>query len=162
MGYYFIYVGLRYQAKSELMTRLDAKDYSADETITLKVPFTLPYWADSRGYERVNGEFQYKGEFYQLVEQKLEKDTLYVVCIKDASERKLYESMSDYVKLANDLPTSSKNVKLFGSVMKDYVKGNGAEILKIQQGWSQTHKFANPSYQLLSIASPVFSPPPEC
>lgn len=163
VGYYFIYVGLRYQAKSELMARLDTRDYSSEETVTLKIPFTLPYWADSRGYERVNGEFQYQGQFYHLVEQKLEKDTLYVVCIKNASESRLHEAMTDYVKLTNDIPASSqKNVKLFGSMMKDYVKGNSAEILNIQQGWSQATTFGNPSVHILSISSPVFSPPPEC
>jgi hypothetical protein len=144
------------------MTRLDAMEYSSDETVTLKIPFTLPYWMDSRGYERVNGDFQYQGEFYHLVEQKLEKDTLYVVCIKDASERKLHEAMTDYVKLTNDIPASSKNVKLFGSFLKDYVKGTGAEILKVQQGWSQENSFGDLSFHLLTLASPVFSPPPEC
>jgi hypothetical protein len=163
VGYYFIYVGLRYHAKSELLSRLDAKDYSSEETITLRIPFTLPYWMDSRGYERVNGEFQYQGEFYHLVEQKLEKDTLYVVCIKDANETRLHGAMADYVKLTNDIPTSSqKNVKLFGSLMKDYVKGTGTVILKIQDGWSQEHLFGNPSFRLLSLSSPVYSPPPEC
>ena len=163
VGYYFIYVGLRYQAKSELMARLDTKEYSSEETITLKIPFTLPYWMDSRGYERVHGDFQYRGEFYQLVQQKLEMDTLYVVCIKDASERKLHQAMTDYVKLTNDIPASSQNnVKLFGSLMKDYVKGNGTEILEIQQGWSQAYSFGDHCFHLLSIASPVFSPPPEC
>lgn len=162
VGYYFVYVGLRYQAKSDLITRLDSRDFSQDETITLKIPFTLPYWADSRGYERVNGEFQYQGEFYQLVEQKLEKDTLYVVCIKNANERKLYEAMTDYVKLTNDLPASSKTVKLLNSMMKDYVKGVGTEIHKKQQGWSQENLFGDPSFNLLSLAIPIFSPPPEC
>lgn len=163
VGYYFIYVGLRYQAKSDLMTRLDARDYSSDETITLKIPFTLPYWMNSREYERVNGEFQYEGEFYKLVEQKLENDTLYVVCLKDAQERKLYEAMTDYVKLTNDLPASSqKNIKLFGSLMKDYVKGVNAEILKVQLGWSQERQFGTPAFHLITLSSPIFSPPPEC
>lgn len=144
------------------MIRLDSRDYSSEETVTLKIPFTLPYWMDSKEYERVNGEFQYKGEFYQLVEQKLEKDTLYVVCIKDASERKLHEAMTDYVKLTNDIPASSKNVKLFGSFLKDYVKSKGTEVVKVHQGWSQPHSFGNPSFQLLTLASTVFSPPPEC
>jgi hypothetical protein len=163
VGYYFIYVGLRYQAKSEMMMRLDTRDYSSEETVTLKIPLTLPYWMTARDYERVNGEFQYEGEFYKMVEQKLENDTLYVVCIKDARERKLYEAMSDYVKLTNDLPASTqKNVKLFNSLMKDYVKGFGGEILKLQHGWSQECLFGNPSFLLISLATPVFIPPPEC
>jgi hypothetical protein len=118
---------------------------------------------NSREYERVNGEFQYQGEFYKLVEQKLENDTLYVVCLKDTRERKLFEAMTDYVKLTNDLPTSSqKNVKLFGSMIKDYVKGIGAEISKVELGWSQDRQFADPSFHLVTLDSPVFSPPPEC
>ena len=35
------------------------------------------------GYERVNGEFEHNGEFFKLVKQKLENDTLNIVCIKD-------------------------------------------------------------------------------
>lgn len=161
VGYYFVYMGLRYQVKSEMLVRLDAGNYSKEETLTLKIPFTLPYWMDSREYERVNGEFQYQGEFYQLIEQKLEKDTLYVICIRDVQEKKLHEVMTDYVKLTNDLPTSShKTLKLLSSLMKDYVKSVPAEISN-SKGWFREFCFAEPSFHLLTLASPVYSPPPE-
>jgi hypothetical protein len=161
IGYYFVYMGLRYQAKSEMVTRLDSRDYSTDETITLKIPFALPYWMDSKNYERVNGEFEYQGDFYKLVEQKLEKDTLYVVCIKDASEKRLFNAMSDYVKLSNDLPSSSQQaLKLLGSLMKDFVKSVQIEMT-LSQGWSQECSFAEPFFNLITLASPVSSPPPE-
>jgi hypothetical protein len=154
-------MGLRYQVKSEMLVRLDAGNYSKEETVTLKIPFTLPYWMDSRAYERVNGEFQYQGEFYQLVDQKLEKDTLYVVCIRDAQEKKLHEVMTDYVKLTNDLPTSSqKALKLLSSLIKDYVKSVPTEISN-SKGWFREFSFAEPSVHLLTLASPVYSPPPE-
>jgi len=116
---------------------------------------------DSRGYERVHGEFQYQGEFYQLVEQKLEKDTLYVVCIRDAREKKLHVAMADYVKLANDLPASSqKALKLLTSFIKDYVGGVAAEISR-SQGWSREFTFAEPSFYLRTLSLTVYSPPPE-
>lgn len=154
-------MGLRYQAKSEMMTRLETRDYSADETITLKIPFSLPYWMDSKDYERVDGEFQYQGEFYKLVEQKLEKDTLYVVCIRDIGEKRLFNAMSDYVKLSNDLPSSSQQaLKLLGSLMKEFVKSIQTEIT-LSQGWSQEYSFAEPFFNLITLASPVSSPPPE-
>ena len=156
-----MYRGLRYQAKSEMIARLDSRSYSADETITLKVPFALPYWMDSRAYERVDGEFQFRGEFYRLVEQKLEKDTLYIVCIKDAGEKKLFHVMSDFVKLSNDLPTSAQQtIKLLGSLMKDFVVSAQTEIL-ISQGWSREYSYAEPFFNLLTTSSSVFSPPPE-
>lgn len=154
-------MGLRYQAKSEMVTRLDSRNYSTDETITLKIPFSLPYWVDSKNYERVNGEFEYQGDFYKLVEQKLEKDTLYVVCIKDASEKRLFNAMSDYVKLSNDLPSSSQQaLKLLGSLMKDFIKNVQIEMT-LSQGWSQECSFAELFFNPLTLASPVFSPPPE-
>lgn len=161
MGYYFVYVGLRYRAKSEMLVRLDAGNYSKEETVTLKIPFSLPYWMDSREYERVNGEFQYQGEFYQLVDQKLEKDTLYVVCIRDAKEKKLHDVMTDYVKLTNDLPASSqKTLKLLSSLFKDYVRSLPTEI-STSQGWFREFTFAEPSSHLHTLPSPVYSPPPE-
>lgn len=161
IGYYFVYMGLRYQAKSEMILRLDSRDYSDKETITLKIPFSLPYWMDSKDYERVNGEFQYAGEFYKLVKQKLEKDTLYVVCIKDVTEKRLFHAMADYVKLSNDQPSSShQTLTLLSSLMKDFVKSVQTEI-SISQGWSRECSFAEPCFELLTTTSPVSAPPPE-
>ncbi|MBL0743477.1 hypothetical protein [Chryseolinea lacunae] len=161
VGYYFVYLGLRHQARTEMISRLDARQYSSEETITLKIPFSLPYWMDSKDYERVDGEFQHEGQFYKLVEQKLEQDTLYVVCIRDNHEKKLFDTMSDYAKLANDLPTSShQTLKLLSGLMKDYVPSFQLEIA-LSLGWSQPCSFADPSYSLLSQSFPVSSPPPE-
>lgn len=161
IGYYFVYMGLRYHAKSEMILRLDSRDYSDDETITLKIPFSLPYWMDSEDYERVDGEFQHQGEFYKLVKQKLIKDTLYIVCIKDVNEKKLHHVMADYVKFSNDLPSSSRQtLKLLGSLIKDFVPSVQTEI-SISQGWSQECSFAEPCFSLLTLSSPVYSPPPE-
>jgi len=154
-------MGLRYHAKSEMILRLDSRGYSDEETITLKIPFSLPYWMDSKDYERVNGEFEHQGEYYKLVKQKLEKDTLYVVCIKDVNEKKLFHVMADYIKLSNDLPSSSQQaLKLLGSLMKDFVKSVQTEI-STSQGWFQEYSFCEPCFNLLTLASPVSSPPPE-
>ena len=161
IGYYLIYMGLQYQAKSEMLSRLDSRRYSQEETITLEIPFALPYWVDSKDYERVNGEFQYQGEFYKLVEQKLEKDTLYIVCIRDVKEQKLFHAMSDYVKLSNDVSTSAqRTLKLLSSLMKDFVSTVQTEI-SMSQGWSREYLFPEPDFALLTLTSPVISPPPE-
>ncbi len=144
-----------------MISRLDALEYSEDETITLKMPFVLPYWTDSKDYVRVDGEFQYQGEFYKLVKQRLEKDTLYVVCIKDVNEKKLFGMMSDYVKLSNDIPSSSQQaLKLLGSFIKDYVQSSKIEI-SLSEGWSQECAFSEPLFYLLTQSSPVSSPPPK-
>jgi hypothetical protein len=71
LGFYGLLRGLQYKTALDLVRRLDSQQYSKDETITIKVPFAIPYQLDSNGYERVDGEIQYDGEFYRLVEQKL-------------------------------------------------------------------------------------------
>ena len=144
-----------------MISRLDSRNYSTEETIKLEIPFALPYWTDSKDYERVDGEFQYRGEFYKLVEQKLERDTLYIVCIRDVKEQKLFHAMSDYVKLSNDLPTSSqKTLKLLSSLIKDFVRTVQTDI-SISEGWSREYSFPELNVTLLTLPSVVTSPPPE-
>ncbi|MGC3946847.1 MAG: hypothetical protein QM762_20405 [Chryseolinea sp.] len=163
VGYYVVYVGLAIQANKSLITRLDNHDYSADQTITLKIPFTLPYWTDKEHFERVDGDFEYQGQFYKLVKQKLSNDTLYVVCIKNQDKKQLFDSLAEYIKFSSDQSSTSKQtaLKLWGSIVKDYLPN---EIIQLTYcgGWSTTNEFARDQFSL--FASPltfVISPPPE-
>ena len=76
-------MGLRYQNNVEMLEKLDLEDYNEAEMITVKIPISVPYASDSEEFERVDGLFEHKGEFYRLVKQRLFLDTLYVVCVKD-------------------------------------------------------------------------------
>lgn len=162
VGYYFVYLGLRAQASKDLLSRLDAHQYAEDETITLKIPFSLPYWNDSEDYERVNGDFEYKGQFYKLVKQKLSKDTLYVVCIRSVGETQLFDAITDYIKMSNDVPATSKQaLKLWGSIVKDYLPVLTAEI-KSATGWSLGLEVAIAGAPaLITQVTSIESPPPE-
>lgn len=162
VGYYFVYLGLTAQANKQLVSRLDTHDYSADETITLKIPFTLPYWMDADQFERVDGDFEYQGQFYKLVKQKLSKDTLYVVCIKNQDKKQLSDALNDYIKLSNELPAKSKQaLKLWGSIVKDYLPLESTAIMQSDR-WSMVNEFKR-EYSLAFNSPPalVISPPPE-
>ncbi|MEJ1240051.1 hypothetical protein WBG78_18065 [Chryseolinea sp. T2] len=162
VGYYFVYFGLSIQANKSLISRIDAHDYSVDQTLTLKIPFTLPYWTDKEQFERVDGDFEYQGQFYKLVKQKLENDTLYVVCIKNQDKKQLFDSLTEYIKFSSDQPATSKQaLKIWGSIVKDYIP-NELTALTHCGGWSITNDFARDDFSL--FASPltfVISPPPE-
>ena len=58
LGFYAVLVGLRYKVKQDLVQRLDEDQYRQEETITMKVPLSVPYYMDDQGYERVNGEIE--------------------------------------------------------------------------------------------------------
>jgi hypothetical protein len=160
-GYYIVFWGLRQHADQALAKKLDAGLYVDEETIELKIPVTLPYPLQQRGYERVEGRFEHKGEFYKLVKQKHAHDTLYVICIRDSQEKKLVKTMQDYAKMTNDLPSSSKKALHFlGKFLKDFETAPTGALLH-HQGWSKDLSFTVRSFSTLDQTIVIPSPPPE-
>lgn len=103
------------------MERLNASQYTDEESIVLTIPFSLPYPVSDGSYERVHGDFEFAGEYYKLVKQKLVNDTLFVVCVKDKTTQHLEETLSDYSQLANNLPVGAKQAFSFTSkLFKDF------------------------------------------
>lgn len=160
-GYYVVYLGLRYHANNRMTARLDNENYSADETITIKIPFNLPYQEDQSTYKRVEGDFQHNGEFYKKVKQKIENGTLYLVCIKNRQEKNAFAFMTDMVKASTDTQ-GSPATKLLNSLIKDYVSASLIKTISSQQSWSFDNDFIEDQpFNVLTRISPVDNPPPE-
>ena len=138
LGYYGIFLGLRYTNTAQLIKKLDAHDYLDAETVTIKFPLTMPYGADARGYQRVDGEFEYNGEIYRLVKQQFQNDTLFVVCIKDARAKHIEETFARYTKTLTDKATDTKsgNHKLSQNFIKDYIKSS-IQFVEQNSGWCE-------------------------
>ncbi len=160
IGYYGIYWFARDHFRSVMLQKLDADNYSAYESITLKIPVSLPYQLNSAStdFERINGSFQYKGEFYKLVKQKMKADTLYVVCIKDHQEKQLHAAMSDFMKISNDIPSS--NIKVLGGFGKDFEPVALIEIHTVRNSIS-ARIYTSEKYSVLNRSIAVLSPPPK-
>ncbi len=129
IGYYGLYWLTRAQLRQDLQVQFDTGNYGEHETVTLKIPLALPYQLESSAdFERVNGEFNYKGDYYKLVKQKLQHDTLYVVCYRDHQEKRLDSVVTDFIKVSNDLPATSKTLKLLNAFVKDFVPQPVADL----------------------------------
>jgi hypothetical protein len=160
-GYYIVLWVLRHHSNIVLSQRVDAENYTADETIELKIPVTLPYQLQERNFERVHGKFEYEGEFYTLVKQKFQNDTLHIVCIKNQQEKRLVSSMSDYVKLSNDLPGSSKKAVTFlGKLLKDFNPSSATDVVETES-WSSEITFTSNSYSCRTAPHSLITPPPK-
>jgi hypothetical protein len=160
-GYYIVFWGLRQQNSIELTARLDANQYTAEETIELKIPVTLPYPIQQQDFERVNGKFEHNGEHYKLVKHKLLNDTLYIVCIKDQEDKRLVKTMTEYVKLSNDLPSNSdKTANFLGKLVKDF-ESTFTISISGSEGWCRPVLFSLRSYLTLTQAQNILSPPPK-
>lgn len=160
VGYYGLFLGLRYKNDRDMSQKLDSENYSDVETITIKVPLNLPYGSNSKTFERIDGKFERNGQFYRMAKQSLSGDTLYIVCILDNKEKKISNFMADMTKLSNDLPFSSANKKLLNSLIKDYVSSLEMEISS-HQGWSSDQAFVEFRFDLFEIFSSTSYPPPK-
>jgi hypothetical protein len=156
-----VFWALRSQAKSDLLHRLDADEYASSDTEVLTIPISLPYPLQDDDYKRVNGEFEYQGSYYNLVKQKLENDTLFVVCIKNHQEKKLVNKMNEYSNLMNNLPTSTKQtIDLFGKLFKDYNSIHFSCSIS-NEGLNLNICYTELNLALLIQDYPIDSPPPQ-
>ena len=161
-GYYMMFWALRLQTDRKLGYRLDANLYHPEETIELKIPVALPYPIHSEDFQRVDGRFEHRGEFFKLVKQKLQNDTLYVVCIRDHATRNLVNAMNDYVQLTQGLPGEDNTpdaLHYLSKLMKD-LYSEGAVALRQRPGCTMAVQFPEQSDLFLQIVLPVQAPPP--
>ena len=161
MGYYGIFIGLQYQNEVAMIKNLDADRYDESETITIKVPIAVPYVAGSGDFERVNGIFEHQGEFFRLVKQKYEHDTLTVVCIRDSQNERIHEALTDFVKTFSDQPADgSENSKITLTFIKDYIPQTFS-INSCAAGWNADLLKDNHYTNLIPTFVPSVIHPPE-
>lgn len=160
IGYYAVYLGLKSHANLTLQQQLDANAYDETETLTFKVPLTLPYQSDWQSFQRVDGDFERNGEFYNLVKQKVERDTLIVVYIKDQKEASLFESLTEFVHASTDTPMSKKAGKLIENFTKDYI-ATSSELQTESAGWTLDNTYQSVRIHFSPAVNGVASPPPK-
>jgi len=159
LGYYGLFLGLKYQNTQRVTQQLDDDDYQEDETITLKVPLAIPYYSDTE-FQRVNGEIEYGGEFYHLVKQKFLRDTLHIVCIRDVKSKHTKQALADYVKTFTDHPVNGTSGKEVLGFIKDYLTTNFG-LGSASVGWNFSFEFHALVEAVSLLSLPIHSPPPE-
>jgi hypothetical protein len=160
LGFYVLYVGVRFKVNRDVVQRLDDQDYVDDETVTLKVPLVLPYHIELSEYERVDGEIEHEGQTYRLVKQKHENDTLFIVCYRDSHSQQIKQVLADYVKTFTDRPADHKHqTKDFTGFLKDFLPAH-LSFLTTTEGWSRSLDLAMIEKSLSTTYLPVDAPPP--
>ena len=158
-GYHLVFLSLRYNAGQKMITRLDNNEYADEETFVSKIPMVHPYLISYNNYVRVDGTFEYAGEYFRLVKQKLENDTLYIVYIKDHRETHLVNLMNQFNRFSNE-SSSHEGYSLLPKFVKDIERTHATEVVQVN-GWSAS--LQRTSHQLLHVnwTATVPSPPPD-
>lgn len=161
LGYYGVFVGLQFKNKRDMQARFDNEDYAPSQEVTIKVPLTVPYATDSREYTRVDGEFEHQGETYRMVKQKLQRDTLYIVCFKDDASHDIKQALADYVKTFTDKPATEKsNSKTVQSLIKDYIVSS-TSLQSVSEGWNNVLTQGTRITEYTSLRIQLAGPPPK-
>jgi len=161
LGYYGVFMGLQFVNEKEMKALFDDDNFLPEEEITIKVPITIPYASDSRGFTRVDGEFEHEGEVYRMVKQRYISDTLQIVCVKDNTSKEIRQALADYVKSYSDKPSSEKSsTKNIQNFIKDYI--SCSTVLQSEEcGWNKVLDYRTHTSVYESLAIQLNSPPPK-
>ncbi len=161
-GYYLVYWGLRYQTDQHLSKLLDADGFHPHATVELRIPVAFPYPVGTEDFQRVDGRFEHNGAFYKLVKQKLENDTLYIICIRDVETGQLARTVRQYAQLtfgmSGTLP-SHRTLHLLSKLVTDYCKDTDL-MLQQGEGYVLVIVFGEPVEHFIQPPLTVHSPPP--
>lgn len=156
-GYYFLFWALQSHADQQLSKKLDENINSVGASFEVKIPLSLPYPLQQTDFQRKDGEFVYKNEHFRLVKQKLENDTLTIVCVKDQKSQQLTNVMEEFsAKTSGD---QTDGVMLSGKVLQEYEPFDLFQLITTN-GWSQCVENHSSASDLRSIALAFPSPPP--
>jgi hypothetical protein len=135
-----------------------------EEFITVKVPVSLPYQTNWTAPQSVQGKLQVGNEFYEMVEQIMLNDTIYITCKPDRDARANFYALTEHINKhihdnANNGPQTSKSIIIH--LLKEYVSFQQVHVFFIIESLSDSTPLQQPSFFLLSRAFGVLSPPPE-
>jgi hypothetical protein len=161
LGYYGLFLGLMYQNDRVMTQKLDDDQYDDAETVSIKIPITIPYVTDSHDFQRVDGVFEHEGDFYRLVKQKLQLDTLHIVCVKDQQSKRINQALTDYVQTFTDKPSTEKQHTLtFSDFIKDYLT-TSVSLSNLSFGWQLEAAQTTSVITFLPTYNPSIVHPPE-
>lgn len=92
-----------------MVRQLDAHQYSDHELFVVKVPLYLPYLSNRNEYERIDGEMEVDGIYYNYVKRKVCNDTLFLLCVPNKDKTHFYHARNEYAKQANGIPSGEEH-----------------------------------------------------
>jgi hypothetical protein len=139
-----------------------------DEWVVVKMPVSLPYandWEDTSGKE---GLIKHGGQFYNIVEQRYQNDTLYTTLKTNISAREQFfsivEEMNDLSgKAAENTHKSpySSLVKLFKQLSTVYISSFFTQHTNDLAACFTKAQLSLTTISFISPAFPVNTPPPK-
>ncbi|OQP38859.1 hypothetical protein A4H97_19310 [Niastella yeongjuensis] len=112
-GYTLLFEYFMQQSDKQLTQQLDNSQYNDSGLIEVKIVLHAPYLTSWSAYERIDGEVEVNGVFYNYVKRKVHNDTLYLLCLANKNKTQLHSARLAYAANVNDVPTQAKDTGAF-------------------------------------------------
>ena len=132
-GYQLIYNYMANKSDANLELALDQDNYNNEDLITIKQPTNLPYYTDSKEYQRIDGEVEMNGIKYKYVKCRIYNGYLEMLCIPHKAKMQIEQNKNDYAKVAHDFQQN------------DTQKKDGTQTKSFQKSLSEYEELALPS-----------------
>jgi hypothetical protein len=110
-GYQLLYNYMTNRSNAALELALDENKYNDQELISIKQSTNLPYYTNSKDYQRIDGEVEIDGVQYKYVKCRIYNDSLEMLCIPNKAKMQLEQSKNEYAKLAHDFQQAGNKKK---------------------------------------------------
>lgn len=134
-----------------------------DDLLILKIPIMIPYQTDWQVAEPAEGRLRRGDDFYQIIEQQLKSDTLYVKCKLDVTAKDRYLDLVSQVDkhVKGDVTDGKgKSPQLLKNFLKDYLTFNRKHWFFVMDWLEYRVSFKGIFLIFPSLHLLVASPPP--
>lgn len=158
-GYRLLSGYLQHRADAQLESQLDQHQYNEASLIEIRVPLNMPYQNISSGFERYDGEIEYKGIHYKYVKRKVANGELVLLCLPNETRMKLQNAREEFFKLVNDLQNSQEKNPTPANSIKNPI----TEYWQEENNWqlealtAQQHQYTG--YAIVIPSSPLITTP---
>lgn len=161
-GYHFLLLQTQQRDRDEAHVFWQERQNALEDLVTMKIPLAVPYLQGSAEFEATTGQVKFEGEYYQLVQQKLQNDTLHVVCVRDGQAKARHQALAEFVQQFSHADSEDENdsAKPVKNASTDYLSQR-IGLTAHQAGWvSQQLFFFSHSVSPKGLSYDPFIPPP--
>ncbi|MHA8053806.1 hypothetical protein [Aquirufa sp. OSTEICH-129A] len=149
---------LRYIANSDSEFALSEEE---SDSYVVKIPISLPYPSNREIPQEVSGSLQQGDDFYQMLDQKIENDTLYTRIANDKNARDQFTELADLVSehLSDQPEKAPTKSKLIQTLVKEYCQSQSAWVFYILEWPVHRTPYHHTTLKTSTFQDALFSPP---
>ncbi len=135
-GYKIVAIYTEHKANEKMELAFDENDYTDQQLISIKQPTNLPYYQNSKTFQRIDGEIEIDGIFYKYVKCRIYNDSLEMLCIPNTAKMKIQAAKADFSRLVADIQTSAgkkkspSESKSFQKIISEFEEQLSAVVFK--------------------------------